>query len=89
MLAAQLADAFADASEPRKLAVRGSRRAARVDGLIDMGEGLSEDGIERISTVVAELPNEFVVLTIRTRPSDAVDHAIDAVIASFWIEPAA
>lgn len=87
--AAQLAASFTAPCEPRAVEVPGSRRAARVDGLIDMGEGLSEDGIERIVTVVAELRKHFAVLTIRTRPRDAVEAAVDAVVASFRVEPSA
>jgi hypothetical protein len=87
-LASKLASEFVEPGEPRKVRVSGSLRAARVDGLIDMGEGLSEDGIERISIVVAELRREFVILTIRTRPSDDIEDAVDELIDSFSVEPA-
>jgi hypothetical protein len=88
-LAAKLAEAFVQPNAPRGVLVEGSRNAARVDGLIDMEEGLSHDGIERIAILVAELSHEFIVLTIRTRPCDIVESAVDAVITSFSIAPVA
>jgi hypothetical protein len=83
--AAELARPFVEPCEPRRVQVSGSRRAARVDGRIEMEEGLSEDGVERISIVVAELKREFAVLTVRTRPRDAVERVVDGLMASFGV----
>jgi hypothetical protein len=74
--------------EPKRLAVHGTKQAMRVDGLIAMDEGLTDDGVERIAIVVAARRREAVALTVRTRPVDDVAAAVEALIASFAIEHA-
>jgi hypothetical protein len=70
---------------PRAIAVPGAKQAVRLDGLIRMEEGLTADGVERIAIVVAKRRGEAVALTVRTRPADDVDAAVEALIASFAI----
>jgi hypothetical protein len=84
--ARDLGAGFVEPAEPARASVAGARRAARVDGRIDMEEGLTADGIERISVVVAETAREFVVLTVRTRPEDPVEGAVEAILGSFRVE---
>jgi hypothetical protein len=71
--------------EPRAAAVAGARGAWRIDGRLDMEEGLTADGIERIAVVVAARRHDLVVLTVRTRPDDDVGDAVDRLIASFAV----
>jgi ribulose-bisphosphate carboxylase large chain len=87
-LARRLAAEFLEPSSARAARVAGSGAAARVDGQIDMGEGLAEDGIERIAIVVAEAGDELVTLTVRTRPTDPVADAVDDLLASLRLAPA-
>ena len=72
--------------EPRPVSVPGTKQAVRLDGLIVMEEGLTEDAVERIAIVVAKRRREAVALTVRTRPTDDVSAAVEALIASFAIE---
>jgi hypothetical protein len=85
-LARKLAKSFLKpVAEPQPVAVLGTKQAVRVDGLIEMEEGLSEDGVERIAIVVAKRRGEAVVLTIRTRPDDDVTDAIGELLRSFAV----
>jgi hypothetical protein len=42
----------------------------RIDGTMDLGEGVSEEGIDRVATIVAAGRRALVLLRIRTRPAD-------------------
>ena len=85
-IARKLAAAFLKPiPEPRTVVVPGTKQAVRVDGLIAMEEGLSTDGVERITIVVAKRRNEAVAFTIRTRPDDDLAEAVESLIASFAI----
>lgn len=87
-VAKRLAGSWTETEGPRATSVHGSPRAARVDGLIDWErEGLTDDGVERIVSVVAELREEIVVLTLRTRPNDPVAPEIERVVGSFDLDP--
>jgi len=50
--------------------VAGAHGARRIDGTIDLGEGVSEEGIDRVATIVAAGRRALVLLRIRTRPAD-------------------
>ena len=62
--------------------VAGAHGARRIDGTADVGEGVSEDGIDRIATVVAAGRRAFVLLSIRTRPADEAAAEIERAIRS-------
>jgi hypothetical protein len=66
-------------------AVEGARGARRVDGLIDLGEGVSPDGIDRCATIVAAGRRALVLLTVRTRPDDDAADAVEQVLASLRV----
>ncbi len=85
-IARKLAAAFLEpVPEPRSVVVPGTKQAVRVDGLIDMEEGLGEDGVERITIVVAARRGDAVARTIRTRPGDDVSDAVEALTRSFAV----
>jgi hypothetical protein len=84
-LAYKLARSFKTPAEPRPISVTGTKQAVRVDGLIEIEEGLSEDGVERIAIVIAARRDEAIVLTIRTQPEDDVAEHVEALIRSFAI----
>jgi hypothetical protein len=44
--------------------------ARRIDGTMDLGGGVSEEGIDRVATIVAAGRRALVLLRIRTRPAD-------------------
>ena len=69
----------------RKFDVRGAKGARRVDGLIDLEEGLGEppDWTERFTVVVAAATRELVLLTVRRRPEADLAGAVEDVVASF------
>lgn len=62
--------------------VAGSDAAVRLHGRIDMGEGLTADGIERIDVVIAEAGSELIALTLRTRPLDPVGELVESILRS-------
>ena len=75
----------AGASDGGEIAVPGARGARRVDGLVDLGEGVSEDGIDRLALVVAAGRAELVALSIRTRPADEAAAEVEAAIRSLTL----
>ena len=83
--ARQLAASLRTATEPRPIDVPGTSRSLRVDGLVEVEEGLADDWIERIAIVVAVRGNEVIGLAARTRTGDDVAGAVEALIASFAI----
>ena len=73
------------ASDGEEIAVTGARGARRFDGLVDLGEGVSADGIDRLALVVAAGRTELVMLSIRTRPADEAAAEVEAAIRSFTL----
>ena len=70
--------------ESREVDVPGAKGARRVDGLIDLEEGLGEppDWTERFAVVVAAATRELVLLTVRCRPEADLAEAVEDVVAS-------
>jgi hypothetical protein len=70
--------------EGRELDVPGARGARRLDGLIDIEEGLGEppDWTERLTVVVAAAAKELVLLTVRRGPAADVGDDVEAVVSS-------
>ena len=67
------------------IAVPGANGARRIDGLLDLEEGLGEppQWAERVTVVVAAARREFVALTVRRRPDVELDDTVERVVASF------
>ena len=65
--------------------VAGAHGARRIDGTIDLGEGVSEDGVDRVATVVAAGRRALVLLSIRTRPADEAAAEIERTIRSLTV----
>jgi hypothetical protein len=65
--------------------VAGAHGARRIDGTIDLGEGVSTDGIDRVATVVAAGPRSLVLLSIRTRPADEAANEVEHTIRSLTL----
>jgi hypothetical protein len=74
-----------DAGTP--IEVTGAHGARRLDGTIDLGEGVSEDGIDRIAAIVAAGRRALVLLIIRTRPADEAAAEVEHAIRSFALLP--
>jgi len=70
------------ASDGEAIEVTGARGTRRVDGLVDLGEGVSEDGIDRLALLVAAGRAVLVSLSIRTRPADEAAAEVEAAIRS-------
>jgi hypothetical protein len=70
--------------ESHELGVPGAKGARRVDGLIDLEEGLGEppDWTERFTVVVAAATRELVLLTVRRRPDAELGDDVEAVVGS-------
>ncbi len=68
-----------------QIEVAGAHGARRIDGTIDVGEGVSEDGIDRVATVVAAGRRALVLLTVRSRPADEAAAEIERTIRSFTL----
>ena len=62
--------------------VTGAHGARRIDGTIDVGEGVSEDGIDRVAIIVAAGRRALVLLSIRSRPADEAAAEIERTIRS-------
>jgi hypothetical protein len=65
--------------------VEGAKGARRIDGVVDMGEGVSEDGVDRIAMVVAAGRRSLVLLSIRTRPADEAAAEVERTIRSLTL----
>ena len=65
--------------------VEGAHGARRIDGLIDLGEGVSADGIDRVATVVAAGRRALVLSSIRTRPADEAAAEVERTIRSLRV----
>jgi hypothetical protein len=62
--------------------VEGAHGARRIDGVVDLGEGVSEDGVDRIAMIVAAGRRSLVLLSIRTRPADEAAAEVERTIRS-------
>src|SRR5262245_12959429 len=71
--------------EGDEIEVAGAHGARRIDGLIDLGEGVSADGIDRVATIVAAGRRALIVLTIRTRPADEAAAEVERTIRSLRV----
>ena len=68
--------------------VEGAHGARRIDGTIDLGEGVSADGIDRIAVVIAAGRRSLVVLSARTRPADEAAAELERAIRSLALRDA-
>jgi hypothetical protein len=70
--------------EGHELAVPGAKGARRLDGLIDIEEGLGEppDWTERFTVVIAARTRELVLLTVRRPPDADLGDEVEAVVGS-------
>jgi hypothetical protein len=70
--------------EGSELAVPGAKGARRLDGLIDIEEGLGEppDWTERFTVVIAARTRELVLLTVRRQPEADLGDEVEAVVGS-------
>jgi hypothetical protein len=73
------------ATDGDEIELEGARGARRIDGLVDLGEGVSEDGVDRLALVIAAGRVELVMLSIRTRPADEAAAEVEAAIRSFTL----
>jgi hypothetical protein len=62
--------------------VEGAHGARRIDGTVNVGEGVSSDGIDRVAVVIAAGRRSLVMLHIRTRPADEVTAEVERTIRS-------
>jgi hypothetical protein len=67
----------------RRISVPGAADAVRLDGVIEFDGLGAEDDRERCTTVCAKQRRRGYVLTLRSRPEDAVHESFEPVIASF------
>lgn len=79
------ADFHATPGDGDAITVCGAHGARRIEGLLDLEEGLGEppQWTERVTVIVAAARHEFVTLTVRRRPEDDLDDAVERVVASF------
>jgi hypothetical protein len=68
--------------EGTPIEVAGAHGARRIDGTVDLGEGVSEDAIDRVAVVVAAGRRSLVMLSIRTRPADEAAAEVERTIRS-------
>ena len=71
----------------RRITVPGAADAVRLDGLIDFDGLGAVDDRERCTTVCAKQRRRGYVLTVRSRPEDAIHEGFEAVVASFVLLP--
>lgn len=76
---------LAGAADGEEIEVTGARGARRIDGIVDLGEGVSENGLDRLALVVAAGRVELVLLSIRTRPADEAAAEVEAAIRSLTL----
>jgi hypothetical protein len=65
--------------------IAGAHGARRLDGTIDLGEGVSADGVDRIAVVIAAGRRALVMLTARTRPADEAAAELEHAIRSLTV----
>jgi hypothetical protein len=73
--------------EGREVDVPGAKGARRLDGLIDIEEGLGEPPhwTERLTVVVAAAAHELVLLTVRRRPESDLEADVEQVVSSLRV----
>jgi hypothetical protein len=69
----------------RAVVISGAHRARRIDGLMDLDEGLGEPPrwTERLTLVVAAARHELVTLTVRRRPDADLTDVVERIVDSF------
>ena len=72
--------------EGDEIDVPGAQGARRVDRVIEMEEGVSPDGIERMTLVVAARRREFVLMVVRVPEGAPVSEDVEAIVASLELE---
>jgi hypothetical protein len=65
--------------------VEGAHGARRIDGVVDLGEGVSEDGVDRVAMIIAAGRRSLVLLSIRTRPADEAAAEVERTIRSLTL----
>ena len=84
--ARRLGDRFEESpGDGTPVEVAGAHGARRIDGTIDLGEGVSADGIDRIAVVIAAGRRALVMLTARTRPADEAAAELEHAIRSLTV----
>ena len=82
----RIAVGFRDARRARAARSKSRARegARRLDGLIDIEEGLGEppDWTERLTVIVAAATDELVLLTVRRGPDADLEAEVEAVVGS-------
>ena len=79
----QVAAAWLEQEEPRRILVPGADDAVRIDGIVEFdGLGAADDR-ERCVAVCAKRRRRAVGLTIRSRPEDGVEAELEPIVASF------
>src|SRR4030095_10364683 len=73
---------FREARSPRSIAVHGSPRAERLDGLAEVGNPAEP---QTLTMVFAVTRDELVTLSIRSWPRDDLSREVEHIVASFEI----
>lgn len=73
---------FRQASPRRSIAVSGSRRAQRVDGLTELGSPAEP---QTLAMIFATAGDELVTLSVRSWPRDDVGREVERILGSFEI----
>jgi hypothetical protein len=73
---------------PRRLSVPGARDAVRIDGYIEFDGLGARDDRERCVALYAKSGKSVVSVTIRSRPEDSLDLALEAILDSLELLPA-
>ena len=69
--------------EAKRVEVRGAADGARIDGLIEFDGLGAKDDRENCTVVAAKRKRRGWSLSIRTRPEDGIDDAVEPIVASF------
>ena len=69
--------------DQQRISVPGATDAVRSDGLIEFDGLGAQDDREHCTTVVAKRGRRVWSLTVRTRPEDGIDAAVEPIVASF------
>ena len=75
-----------DVGDGRPFEVSGAHGARRLDGRHLREEGVSPDGVEHMTVVVAASREEMIVLTVRTPFEDPVLEQVETIIASLEVQ---
>jgi hypothetical protein len=66
-----------------RIKLAGAADAARIDGVIEFDGLGAKDDRENCTTVVAKRQHRVWSLTVRTRPEDGIETAVEPIVASF------